>query len=425
MLLRPGHRDPGGPPPEEHATRAFAQKLQDAVDLVGVLRVQGRRETSGHGGQARPQIGVVPVPHEQGHRSEALLEQDLRPGGDRRGIRGQHVRACPSLGRRPGGEHLDRRVDEQVQDAFGVGPRDPLGQQRARGHRGGTCREQGLEARSFRHEHHARFGAELTRPLREGRGESGRQFLTAGGDGGGGDDDGVYAAEFAVEGDRVGAGGCQIEQRPSAGQGAGEARRADDGMLHERVAGFAPGDEGEGAVGGSGPGQRARRELGGARGQPGVPRVGLHDHGVARGESRSGVATDDREREREVGGGEDGDRPDAHQQSPELGAGRCRLRGGVVDRDLEISALLDGSGEETKLPGGAGHLAGQSSRVEPGLLGRDRDEVVDVTVELVGDRAQPGCPVRPRRQAPERGGRGGGSGESVEFFGCRGHEGSP
>ena len=63
------------------------------------------------------------------------------------------------------------------------------------------------------------------------------------------DDDRVHAAELAVERDRVGAAGREVEQCAAAAERAGEARGLDDGMLHQRVAGLAALDERERAGG--------------------------------------------------------------------------------------------------------------------------------------------------------------------------------
>ena len=144
--------------------------------------------------------------------------------------------------------------------------------------------------------------------------------------------------------------------------------------------------------------------------------VRLHDHGVPGREGRGGVAAGDGEREGEVRCREHCDRADAGEHPSQFGARRGGGAVGVVDRDLEVRALLDDAREQAQLAGRAADLAAQAGLAEAGLLVGDRDELVGVRVECVGCGAQPAGAVVGRRGAPRRRGlRGGGEAQQAQL----------
>ena len=110
--------------------------------------------------------------------------------------------------------------------------------------------------------------------------------------------------------------------------------------------------------------------------------------------------------------------PTPDERAAQLGAGRVADGVGVVDRELEVRALLDDRREQPQLAGGAADLAAQARLAEAGLLVGDRDELVDVGVEGIGGGAQPRGAGRRRGRPPD--GRGGGrSGELARCVECR------
>ena len=164
-------------------------------------------------------------------------------------------------------------------------------------------------------------GAELPGAERQRRGELARERLAAIAERTGQQENRVDAAHLGVHGDRYGPAGGDVEQRPPAGTGAGEADGADarvgDEARAERVAGTR--EESEHAARERALAHRALHgtsdELGGA----GMGRMALDDDRAAGGEGRGGVAAGDGEGEREVARPEHGDRAERHAGLPEIG----------------------------------------------------------------------------------------------------------
>jgi hypothetical protein len=148
----------------------------------------------------------------------------------------------------------------------------------------------------------------------------------------------------------------------------------------EGEAGVVAVDEPESAVRCPGLVERRDDEVGGARGEPRVPRMRLHDDGAPDREGGSGVAAGDREREREVGCREHRDGAERAQHASQVGTRGRRVRCRVVDRRFEVGALLDDIREQPELPGRARDLAAQACLPEPGLVVGDRHELVGVRV---------------------------------------------
>ena len=276
------------------------------------------------------------------------------------------------------------------------------------------------------HEDHAGLGAELPDAERERADETLRELLAAGCRGRGRDHDRVDAAQLAVERDRVGAPGREVEQRAAARERAGEAGGLDDRMLHERVAGLAALDERERAGGRAGGLERVRDDRGRALAtardarsapsrSPGCPpraprRCRRRRPRTRRGSSRPRTP-----------------RPARRGTSRRRSSGRGGVADGirVVDRELEVRALLDDRGEQAQLAGRAADLAAQAGLAEARLAVGDRRRA----------RRRRHRGRRPRRAARSRGRRqteraqiGAAAAarrdDGLEVFGGGGHEGS-
>jgi hypothetical protein len=183
-------------------------------------------------------------------------------------------------------------------------------------------------------EEHSRLRTKLPGAERKRPDEALHDVRAAGGDGGAGHDHRVEAAKLAVEGNRVRPGHSEIEERPSAVQRPGEPHCLDMRVGDQPLSRLAPVYDRESAGRRTGLDQRRRNQRRGPRAGPWMAVVGLHDDRAARSQRRRGVASGDREREREVARGEHRDWSDRVQHPPQLGPGRrLRVRVWVVDDD--------------------------------------------------------------------------------------------
>lgn len=176
-------------------------------------------------------------------------------------------------------------------------------------------------------------------------------------------------------------------------------------MGDQSPSGAGPVHHGERSGRRTGGGERVGHDSATEDGQSGVSGVRLHDDRATGGERAGRVATGDREREREVAGGEDRHRSQRHQHPAQVGAGRGPGRRiGRVDHGLQQRTLLDGGGEELQLDGGPGQLATEPDRAESGLPVGQRHQFVARSLQCGTDRAQQPGPLD-RRQRRQYGGR--------------------
>src|SRR5699024_5697311 len=199
---------------------------------------------------------------------------------------------------------------------------------------------------------HTGFGTELAGPEGGRLGVPGQDLVTARGRGCAGDEDGVDAAEFTVEGDRVGAGDGEVVQGAAARDRTGETDRASEGVGDGEAPGLHALDEREGAVRRPGLGEGDGDEVGGAAGESEVAGVGLDDDGEPGRERVGGVAASGGEGEGKMTGSENHDGPERQYQAAYVGAGCAPVRVGGVDGDAEEASLLEHVREEAELEGG-------------------------------------------------------------------------
>jgi hypothetical protein len=152
-------------------------------------------------------------------------------------------------------------------------------------------------------------------------------------------------------------------------------------------------------------GQRGRDDLAAPLRESGMARVRLDHHRAAGGERAGGVPTGDREREREVAGGEDRDRPERDQHAPQVGPRRRqRVRVGQVDDRVDERALVDQVGERLKLDPAAGQLTTEAGHAQAGLGVGQRHQLIPGHLQRGGDRPQQPRPFRQRRRGAHPGG---------------------
>lgn len=112
----------------------------------------------------------------------------------------------------------------------------------------------------------------------------------------------------------------------------------------------------------------------------------LDDDRAARRKSRRRIAARDREREREVAGGEHRDRPQREQHAADIRARRGRPIGERrVDDGLDVRALAQQRAELAELAGRAAPLAGEPGRSQRGLFVSEGDQIVAQCLDLGGD----------------------------------------
>ena len=203
----------------------------------------------------------------------------------------------------------------------------------------------------------------------------------------------VDRGHLGIDRDRFGPFLRSGDQREAAAPRAGEAdgldARVGDQGRAQLVGGALQQREGalRQAVLGHGVPDGPSDQLGRAR----MGRVALDDHRAAGGQRGGGVATGDREREREVARSEDRDRSDRDRALPQVRAGQRRTVGQRgVDADAVPDAVADHGGEQPQLADGAGGLAGHPAGGQAGFggdaLGQGRAEGLDVGGDAVQER---------------------------------------
>ena len=315
-----------------------------------------------------------------------------------------------------GSEHRDRRLGCQLPQGLDVPLLDPGIEQ------GGRSRQlrlrESLDDRAVAgHQQHPRLGAELSGAQRERRDELRDDLIRPARRRRLGDEHRVHTAQLTVEGDRFGPLARDVEQRPAAGDGAGERRRLDLRRPQRRHSGVGPEDEAEDPRRRSGRRQGLLDLVGGRRRELGVARMGL-DHHRAPGRQRRGrVAAGDAEGEREVAGREHQDRAQRVQDPPQVGTWRPHrpVRVGVVDPDVQVAAVVDDVGEHPQLEGRAPQLAAQPRLAEVGLPDADRHQLVGRRVELVGHRPEGLAARRSIQPRPGPGGAGRGGDDLLDL----------
>ena len=433
MVLAPRHGDAGGPPVEHDASDALLESRHDVVDRFVRLRVQCSGERSGDAGQRRGHLGDGVVLHEHRDGPEALLQEHVGAFKERADVGGDDHRADGTgcLGGVPRDDPR-RSVVPQTPDPGRERLGNAIGEQSERGALGHALVQTSVVRDSARHEDQSRLGAELSPADGEGGHEPVEDRVAPGGDRAGGDDDRVRAPELAEERDRVGTPGDLVHQALRPGERPGEGRGADERCPHEIQTRLATLDETEGAGRRAGGGERVGHDPRGRPRQLGVTGVPLHHDRTSRRQGRGGVAAGDREREGEVRRREDGDRAEGAEQAAQLGPRRNGGGVGGVDDGLEVRALLEDSGEQPQLPGGAGDLTAQALGAQVRLTVGDLDERVRRGIHRLCDRAQPPGPDLAARRTHGRG-RVGGEGDDVappaadacEFGRLTAHRGPP
>ena len=319
--------------------------------LIGAMH--GGGQVALEGAEHLVQLGGVIAPHDQRARSEELGLQGLvrQEGLGRDGEQGGQgpTRLTAALAGRVG---LDAAATGAGGEPLDVGLLDRRGEHHALGRGaelGGEMAGEGLGGGGTDHQQEAGLRAELADPQRAGRAEAGGDGFAARGEGTLQQDDWVDAAHLGVDRDRHLAGGGGVHEGAAAGARAGEADRADGGMLGEELADLAAialqhreGARGE-ARGAHGVHDQSTHDVGDA----GMGVMRHDDDGAARGEGGGGVAAGHGIGEGEIARAEDGDRPERAAHRTMVGF-RERLAVGVGGLDARIDplALLDEVGEE-------------------------------------------------------------------------------